>query len=86
MNKVKEMMQAGVSLPTAVKELLTQKGLTLAAFAEKHGRAVTTVSNVINGNVKPSDGDVDALISEFGGEAHEWRMLLWEHSKPVVAA
>lgn len=84
MNKVKRMMAAGVSLPTAVKEILSP--MTLKDFAEKHGRSVTTISNVINGNVKPSDEDVAALIAEFGGEPHEWRMLLWEHMRPIAAS
>jgi plasmid maintenance system antidote protein VapI len=78
------MMAAGVSLPTAIKEALAP--LTIAAFAEKYGRAAPTISNVINGNVKPSDADIDALVAEFGGDSHEWRLLLWEHSKPTAAA
>lgn len=87
MNQVKRMMQAGVSLPTAVKEILAQKSppMTLAKFAEDSGRSVTTISNVINGNVKPSDADIDALVAEFGGTPQEWRMLLWEQSKPEIA-
>lgn len=86
MNQVKRMMQAGVSLPTAVKELLTKEGLTVSAFAEKHNRPVTTISNVINGNVRAGDEDIAALIAEFGGDPHEWRMLLWENARPVAAA
>jgi plasmid maintenance system antidote protein VapI len=84
MDKVRAMMAAGVSLPTAIKEALAP--LTIAAFAEKYGRAAPTISNVINGNVKPSNADIEALVSEFGGTAEDWRMLLWEHSKPTAAA
>ena len=84
MNQVKRMMSAGVSLPTAIKEILSKRepAMTLAAFAEKHGRSVTTISNVINGNVKPSDDDIAALVAEFGDTAEEWKLLLWEHSRP----
>lgn len=83
MEKVKRMMEAGVSLPTAIKEALAP--LTIREFAEKYGRVAPTISAIINGNVKPSDEDVAALVSEFGGTAVEWRMLLWEHSRPVAA-
>lgn len=81
------MMSAGVSLATAVKEILAKRepSLTLAGFSEKYGRPVTTISNVVNGNMKPIDADIEALVAEFGGDAHEWRMLLWEQSKPSVA-
>lgn len=88
MNQVKRMMEAGVSLPTAVKEILANKepSVTLAKFAEDSGRSVTTISNVINGNVKPSDADIAALVDEFGGDADEWRLLLWEQSRPKQVA
>ena len=83
MQQLKKMLAVGVSLPTAIKECLAPT--TIAEFAERHGRAASTISNVINGNVRPSDADVDALIAELGGDSHEWRMLLWRESKPSVA-
>lgn len=83
MDKVKQIMAGGVSLPVAIKAALAP--ITLKEFAEKYGRAAPTISNVINGNVRPSDEDIAALINEFGGTADEWRMLLWEHSRPIVA-
>lgn len=83
MDKVRAMLEAGVSLPTAIKESLAP--LTIKEFAEKYGRLAPQISAVINGGVRASEGDIAALISEFGGTADEWRMLLWEHSRPVAA-
>jgi plasmid maintenance system antidote protein VapI len=84
MDKVRRMLEAGVSLPTAIKEALAP--LTIKEFAEKYGRAAPTISNVINGNVTANEKDLDALIAEFGGTADEWKLLLWEHSRPVSAS
>ncbi len=77
------MMAAGVSLPTAIKEAL--KPLTVQAFAAKYERIAPTISAIINSSVRPSDADIEALISELGGTTDEWRLLLWEHSKPIQA-
>lgn len=84
MDKVRRMLEAGVSLPTAIKEALAP--LTVKEFAEKYGRIAPTISAGINGGVRLTDDDLAALVSELGGTADEWRMLLWEHSRPVAAA
>jgi hypothetical protein len=87
MEKVKQMVQAGVSIPTAIKEALSQNGLdSLEAFAGKYGLIRAAVSNHINGNVRPSDEAIAALISELGGTPDEWRELLWLAAKPAASA
>lgn len=88
MNQVKQMMAAGVSLATAVKEILARRepSMTLSAFADNHDRPVTTISNLINGKLVPTDADIAAFVAEFGGEPDEWRMLFWEQMRPVISA
>lgn len=80
MDKVKAMIAAGASIPTAIKESL---GMPLRVLAEKHGIAAPVMSDVINGNRRATDAHLDALISELGGTRYEWRRLLWEAAKPV---
>ena len=84
MEQLRKMLAAGVSLPTAIKECLSP--MSVAEFAEKHSRPASQISNVINGNWKPNDADVAALVAQFGGSPAEWRLLLWEHSRPAVAS
>ncbi len=86
MEKVKKMVEAGVSIPTAIKDALSQQGLsTIEAFASKHGLIRAVVSNQINANVRPSDSTIAALIAELGGTPGEWRELLWLAAKPTQA-
>jgi len=83
MLKVKKMIDAGTSIPTAIKEALAQEGLpTIDAFASKHGLIRAAVSNQVNGNVRPTDATITALIAELGGTPDEWRELLWLAAKP----
>lgn len=73
MDKVKKLVEAGVSIPTAIKESL---GVPVSEFADKHGRPRPRISNVINGNLRPTDDDLRAFIAELGGTELEWRVLL----------
>jgi plasmid maintenance system antidote protein VapI len=87
MEKVKKLVDAGSSIPTAIKEALSQVGLpTVAAFAEKHDLARASVANHVNGTVKATDDTVAALVAELGGTTEEWRELLWLAAKPTVSA
>ena len=87
MEKVKKMVDAGTSIPTAIKDALAQQGLpTVEAFASKHGLIRAVVSNQLNANVRPSDSTIAALIAELGGTADEWRELLWLAAKPSQAS
>jgi plasmid maintenance system antidote protein VapI len=79
MDKVKKLVAAGASIPTAIKASL---GMTVADFAEKHGIARSSASNHISGQVKATDDTIAALIAELGGTVEEWRELLWLAAKP----
>ena len=83
MDKVKRLVEAGASIPTAIKESL---GMTVSAFAEKYGFPQATVSEFINGSRRPSHAFLAALISELGGTEDEWRVLLWKAGKPEVSS
>lgn len=87
MEKVKKLVRAGASIPTAIKEALSQAGVTsVAAFAEKHGLARGSVANHINGTQRATDDTIAALVAELGGTADEWRELLWLAAKPSAGA
>jgi len=81
MDKVRRLIEAGASIPTAIKEAL---GASPAEIALKHGRARTNFSATINGKRAPSPGDIAALIAELGGTEMEWRELLHEAGRPVA--
>lgn len=83
MDKVKTLVDGGARIPTAVKEALLP--LTVTEFADKHSLPRSAVSNAINGNIRPTDEMVAALIKELGGTVDEWRLLLWKASKPEPA-
>ena len=85
MDKVKRLIKAGASISGAVREALTQNGLTISRFADKHGRNRQNMSAVIAGSRAPTDGDVAALISELGGTEVEWKALLHEAGRPIAA-
>lgn len=87
MEKVKKLVRAGSSIPTAIKEALDQVGLSsVSAFAEKHQLVRASVANHINGTVRATDDTIVALVAELGGTPDEWRELLWLASKPAAAS
>jgi plasmid maintenance system antidote protein VapI len=86
MEKVKKLIEAGMSIPAAIKEALAQNGLDVSGFAERYQLNRAAASNHINGNVRPTDATIDALVSELGGAADEWRELLWLAAKPEKAS
>jgi plasmid maintenance system antidote protein VapI len=79
MEKVKKLVEAGLSIPSAVKEAL---GMPVTEFAAKYGIHSAHVSSTINGGRRPTEGILGALIAELGGTEYEWRMLFWEAGKP----
>lgn len=85
MEKVEKLIEAGARSGVAIREALADRQLTVATFADKYGLNEKAVSNAINGNVKPTDGFVAALVAELGGTASAWRMLLWQAAKPEQA-
>lgn len=71
--KVKKLVEAGASVPTAIKEALA---MDVGDFAQKYGRPSTRISSVINGSMRANDDDLAAFAAELGGTVDEWRMLL----------
>lgn len=87
MEKVKKMVEAGVSITGAIKEALSQGGLeTVNAFAEKYDLSRSSVGMHLRGYVRADDSTINALITELGGSADEWRELLWLAGKPEKAS
>ncbi|HWL41008.1 MAG TPA: hypothetical protein VNO75_12305 [Gemmatimonadaceae bacterium] len=86
MDKIKELIRAGSSIPGAIREVLSQRGLSIAAFSDRYDRNRQNMSMVIAGNRAPAQADVDALIAELGGTDLDWRELLHEAGRPALKA
>jgi hypothetical protein len=84
MDKIKKLVRAGSTIPGAIREVLSQKELSLAAFCDKHERNRQNMSMIIAGGRAPAQADVDALIAELGGTDAEWRELLHEAGRPAT--
>jgi hypothetical protein len=80
MDKVKQMVEAGVSIPTAIKEAL---GISVSEFAAKHGLVRSTAAGQINGLVRADEKIATALSTEVGGTVDEWLDLLWHATRPT---
>lgn len=83
MDKVKKLISAGLSIPSAVKESID---VTLSEFAAKYDLELPDVSAAINGNRRPTDKVVAAFVSELGGTGDEWRELFWLAGKPASSS
>lgn len=87
MERVKELVAAGLSLPEAIKQALRERELSVAAFAEKYdlpgGRSMT--SEQISLARAASAAFCAALAAECGGTVRDWALLLWQHAKPAFA-
>lgn len=79
MDRVKQMIAAGISASTAIKELL---GQNVSAWADKHDLARSTTSEVLNGDRAPRVDICNALAQDLGGMPFDWALLLWESAKP----
>lgn len=86
MENIKRLRDAGSTISGAIREVLSQKGLSISAFAKKYERNSNNMLSVIAGNRAPAKADVDALIAELGGTDIEWRELLHEAGAPSVKA
>lgn len=82
MENVRQMLDAGVSLATAIKEAIAQKGLTVYQFAEQYGIPSTNFSHAINGGGLLSERAAGALSDFLGGDPYEWRLLVWQAGRP----
>ena len=83
MDKVKQLMAAGVSPSQAIKLALA---MPLSEFADKHGVPRSSVTNSVNAIQRASDATIDALVAELGGTPNEWRELLWHAMRPAHLA
>ena len=79
MERVKKLLAAGLSLPSAIKDAL---GMSVTAFADRHTLARSVASEVINLERGPREPYCSALAAELGGSAYDWAQLLWESAKP----
>jgi hypothetical protein len=80
MEKIKELMTAGLPAPEAIKFAL---GCPVSAWADRHSIPRSTATNVINGVQRSTDAVVAALAADLGGTENEWREVLWQAMKPA---
>jgi len=73
---IKRLVDAGSTIPGAIKEVLSQRELSIAAFAKKYERNPNNMNSVITGARIPAPADLNALITELGGTEIEWTELL----------
>lgn len=83
MERVNKLIEAGSTIPTAIKEAL---GMSVTDFAAKYGLDRPTVSAVINGSMRPTPNIIPSLIAELGGTEAEWDDLLWRAGRPQQPA
>ena len=83
MDKVKELMAAGLPAADAIKHCL---GAPVSTWADKHAIPRSTATNVVNGVQRATDAVVLALAVDLGGTENDWRMLLWEAMRPPQLA
>lgn len=86
MDRVKELLAAGLPLPDAVKTALRERGLSVAGLADKYDFARSITSEQINLDRTPRDEFCAALATELGGRPEDWALLLWQAAKPALAA
>ena len=85
MDKVKQLVSAGASISGAIREMLDQNGLSISKFADKYTRNRANMTSVISGSRTPTKEDIEALVTELGGEPDEWKVLLHEAGRPVIS-
>jgi hypothetical protein len=87
MDKVKEFMALGLTVPSAIRAALDANGIkTVVAFCDKYGIPRGSGSNHLNATTIATDQTIDALVEELGGTPNEWRELLWQAMKPAHLA
>lgn len=86
MDRVKELLAAGVSLPDAVRMALKEREVSVSAFADRHDIARSIASEQLNLDRFPRTAFCQALEAELGGAADEWALLFWENGRPAAQA
>jgi hypothetical protein len=74
MDKVKALLDHGLSLSMAVRAALGARRLTSVAL--KHGVNRSNLTSGLSGARVLTDGEIDALIAELGGTRAEWHGLV----------
>lgn len=85
MENIKRLIDAGSTISGAIKEVLSQRDLSVSAFAKKYERNANNMIAVVSGARAPAAADVDALIAELGGTEAEWLDLLHQAGRPDSA-
>lgn len=78
MEKVKRLVEAGASVPTALKESL---GTSVSAFAERHGLTREEVSGAVNLRIVPTPTCAHAFASAYGCPIGEFYEFWWTHAR-----
>lgn len=79
MEKVKRLVEAGASVPTALKEAL---GMSLTAFVAAHpGLVREEISGVVNLRIVPDDDQAVAFAAEYGCTPVEFREFWWTYAR-----
>jgi hypothetical protein len=71
MDKVKALLEAGATLSEAVRSALA--GRSLAQVALERGVNRSNLISALNGARTPTASEINALITEIGGDAQSWR-------------
>lgn len=87
MDKVKELIGLGLSVPSAIKGALESNGLeSVKEFCDKYELPRGSVSNHLNATTRATDQTIAALVAELGGTENAWRELLWQAMRPAHLA
>lgn len=82
MEKVKQMVEAGVSVPTAIRETL---GVSVTEFADEIEYPRQYASDTINLVRRPDLRFLNGIAARCGGTPAEWEEFLWLATKPARA-
>lgn len=87
MDKVKEFMALGLTIPSAIRAALDANGIkTVTGFCDKYDIPRGSGSNHLAATTIATDQTINALVAELGGTENEWRELLWQAMKPAHLA
>jgi plasmid maintenance system antidote protein VapI len=88
MERVKQMVEAGVRVGTAIREALAELDtpLTMSSIAAKYSLPRSSTNEAYNGLRQATPAQVDALVAELGGTPEEWRDLLKQARLAAVHA
>lgn len=83
MDKVKKLLDAGLSFADAVKGAL---GKTIGQLATEHGLTRPRFSEMLNGKWVPDERQLAALTAELGGTSEQWLDLWFKQAQKRAKA